>query len=200
MQDGARFVLDHEHLRPMLLTGLVWNLSWFVMQAAYVPYAIHVLGLSSQVVGATLGCYGAGMIAGSLLAPWFVSRMPFGRAIQLGPAVSVAAAGAMVLTLLVPTSTLAGLSFFLFGAGPVVWTITTSTLRQSVTPGGMLGRVGAVFLTVNAGARPVGAALGAAVGTIWGGQACLLLAFAGFSIQAIIILASPVNGLRRLPA
>jgi predicted MFS family arabinose efflux permease len=200
MQDGARFVLDHEHLRPMLLTGLVWNLSWFVMQAAYVPYAIHVLGLSSQVVGATLGCYGAGMIAGSLLAHWFVSRMPFGRAIQLGPAVSVAAAGAMVLTLLVPTSTLAGLSFFLFGAGPVVWTITTSTLRQSVTPGGMLGRVGAVFLTVNAGARPVGAALGAAVGTIWGGQACLLLAFAGFSIQAIIILASRVNGLRRLPA
>ena len=200
MQEGAQFVWRHEHLRPMVLTGLAWNISWFVLQAAYVPYALRVLGLGSDAVGITLGAYGGGMVLGSLLAPRLVSAMPFGRAIQFGPAVSVLAAAAMVLTLVVPSAALAGVSFFLFGAGPIIWTITTTTLRQSVTPAGMLGRVGAVFLTVNAGARPVGAALGGLVGAGWGEAACLWLAFAGFALQAAIILASRVTLLRRLPA
>ena len=160
MQDGAQFVWRHEHLRPMAVAGVVWNISWFVLQAAYVPYAVRALGLGSEAVGITLGCYGAGMVLGSLLAPRLVARLPFGRAIQFGPVVSVFAMTTMVLTLLVPHGALAGLSFFLFGAGPIIWTITTTTLRQAVTPHGMLGRVGAVFLTVNAGARPVGAAVG----------------------------------------
>lgn len=200
MRQGAQFVWRHEHLRPMVLTGIAWNIAWFVLQAAYVPYAVRVLGLGSEAVGFTLGCYGAGMVVGSLLAPRLVARMPFGRAIQFGPAVSVLAAGAMVATLLLPGAVVAGLSFFLFGAGPIIWTITTTTLRQSVTPSDLLGRVGAVFLTVNAGARPVGAALGGLVGAAWGEEACLWLAFAGFALQAGIIVGSRVSGLRRLPA
>ncbi|HEY8360030.1 MAG TPA: MFS transporter [Ramlibacter sp.] len=200
MRDGAQFVWRHEHLRPMVLAGVAWNISWFVLQAAYVPYAVRALGLGSDAVGFTLGCYGAGMVVGSLLAPRLVARIPFGRAIQFGPVVSVLAAGVMVATLALPNAYVAGASFFLFGAGPIIWTITTTTLRQSVTPSALLGRVGAVFLTVNAGARPIGAALGGLVGAAWGETACLWLAFAGFALQAGVILASRVSGLRRLPA
>jgi predicted MFS family arabinose efflux permease len=199
IREGAQFVWRHALLRPILLTGMAWNMAWFVLQAAYVPYAVRFLGLSAQAIGATLGCYGAGMVVGALLAPRVTQSMAFGRAVQLGPAVSVLAIGAMVATLAVPSSALAGLSFFLFGAGPIVWTITTTTLRQAIAPGAMLGRVGAVFLTVNAGARPLGAALGAAVGGLWGEPACLWLAFAGFVLQAGIILASRMQGLQRLP-
>lgn len=199
IRDGLGFVWRHPHLQPMLLTGVAWNIAWFVLQAAYVPYAVRVLGLGTEAVGFTLGLYGAGMVLGALLAPRVVRAMPFGRAIQFGPVVSVLAAGAMVATLVLPHGALAGVSFFLFGAGPIIWTITTTTLRQSVTHGDMLGRVGAVFLTVNAGARPVGAALGAAVGATWGEAACLVLAFAGFVLQAAVILASRVSGLRQLP-
>ncbi|MEJ8836859.1 MFS transporter [Ramlibacter sp. AN1133] len=200
IREGARFVWHDALLRPILLTGIAWNIAWFVLQAAYVPYAVRVLGLSAQAVGVTLGCYGAGMVVGALAAPPVVRSLAFGRAIQLGPAVSVLAMSAMVATLLVPSGVLAGLSFFLFGAGPIIWTITTTTLRQAITPGAMLGRVGSVFLTVNAGARPVGAAIGAVVGGLWGEPACLWLALAGFVLQAAIILASSMNGLQRLPA
>jgi predicted MFS family arabinose efflux permease len=199
IRDGARFVWHDDLLRPILLTGIAWNLAWFVLQAAYVPYAVRVLGLTAQAVGITLGCYGAGMVVGALCAPRVIRAMRFGRAIQLGPAVSVLAAGAMVATLFVPSGTMAGVSFFLFGAGPIIWTITTTTLRQGITPGAILGRVGSVFLTVNAGARPVGAAIGAVVGGLWGEPACLWLALAGFVLQAWIILASSMNGLQRLP-
>jgi len=200
IRDGARFVWQQPYLRPMLLTGVAWNVSWFVLQAAYVPYAVRVLGLNAQAVGITLAMYGAGMVLGALLASRVVGALPFGRAIQLGPAVSVLAAFTMVATLAVPTGALAATSFFLFGAGPILWTITSTTLRQSITPGAMLGRVSSVFLAVNAGARPVGAAIGAVVGASWGEAACLWLAAAGFVLQAAVIFASSLSGLRRLPA
>jgi predicted MFS family arabinose efflux permease len=199
VRDGARFVWHSELLRPMLMTGAVFNISWFVLQAGYVPYAVRVLGLGAQAVGATLAMYGAGMVVGALLTPRVVARLPFGRAIQVGPAVAVLAAATMAATLALPSAALAALSFFLFGAGPMVWVITTTTLRQSITAAGMLGRVSAVFLTVNAGARPIGAALGGAVGAAWGEPACLLLALAGFALQAAIIFASRIATLHRLP-
>ena len=199
VKDGARFVWQHELLRPMAITGAVFNISWFVLQAGYVPYAVRVLGLGAQAVGLTLAMYGAGMVMGALLTSRVVARLPFGRAIQVGPAVAVLAAGVMAATLVVPVASLAALSFFLFGAGPMVWVITSTTLRQSVVPSMMMGRVSAVFLTINAGARPIGAALGGVVGVAWGEPACLLLALAGFALQAVIIFGSRVAGLRRLP-
>jgi hypothetical protein len=113
--------------------------------------------------------------------------------------VSVAAMATMVATLWWPRGVLAGLSFFLFGVGPIVWTITSTTLRQTLTPGAMLGRVSALFLTVNMGARPLGAALGGWVGAQWGESACLWLALAGFVLQAAVIMASQVRTLLRLP-
>lgn len=71
-----------------------------------------------------------------------------------------------------------------------------AVLMLGAGPGAILS---AVFLTANAGARPVGAGLGGAVGAMWGESACLLLALAGFSSQAALILGSRVSGLHRLP-
>lgn len=200
LQDGAVMVWRHPLLRPILLTAVAWNISWFVLQAAYVPYAVRVLGLSATAVGGTLATYGVGMIVGALLSARVLAAMPFGRAVQVGPAVSVLAAATMVATLAFPSGVLAAVSFFLFGVGPIVWTITSTTLRQTVTPSAMLGRVSAIFLTVNAGARPVGAALGGLVGASWGEPACLVLALAGFAVQALVIFGSPMGALKGLPA
>ncbi|QRF54969.1 MFS transporter [Variovorax paradoxus] len=187
LREGARFVLRHAWLRPMLLTGAIFNIAWFVLQAGYVPHAVRALGLGARGVGLTLAMYGAGMVAGALLTPRIAARMRSGSAIRVGPFSAVLAAALMASTLHWPSAALAASSLFVFGAGPMVWTISSTTLRQGVTPAGMLGRVSAVFLTVNAGARPVGAALGAAAGALWGEAGCLLLALAGFVLQAAVI-------------
>ena len=200
LSDGARLVWRHPLLRPILLTSIAWNIAWFVLQAVYVPYAVRSLGLDPGAVGFTLAVHGAGMLVGALAAPRVVGTLAFGRAIQLGPLVSVLAAATMAATLIVPQAWLAALAYFMFGAGPIIWTVTSTTLRQSVTPHAMLERVSALFLTANMGARPLGAALGGFVGSAWGEAACLLLALAGFGVQLGVILASKVSALRRLPA
>ncbi|WP_411879243.1 MFS transporter [Polaromonas sp. YR568] len=199
VRDGAQFIWRHPFLRTMILAGMISNISWFVLQAAYVPYAVRVLGLTAQGVGLTLGCYGAGMVVGSLLAPRVVAALPFGRAMQVGPASSLLAALSLVATLAVPSGVLAATAFFLFGAGPIVWSITSATLRQSVTPHAVLGRISAVFLTANAGSRPIGAALGGLVGAWWGEAACLWLSLGGFALLACVVFSSQLHALRRLP-
>ena len=199
LRDGARLVWRHPLLRPILFTAIAWNMAWFVLQAAYVPYAMRSLGLDAGAVGVTLACYGAGMVVGALLASHVLRALAFGRAILVGPFTSVGASLVMAATLWWPSGLLAAISFFMFGAGPILWTITSTTLRQTVTPGAMLGQVSAIFLTVNTGARPLGAALGGVIGAAYGEQACLIVAAIGFCVQAIVIAGSPVRTLRQLP-
>ena len=109
------------------------------------------------------------------------------------------AALVMAITLLVPQGPLAGLSFWLFGFGPIIWVITSTTLRQTVTPQRMMGRVGSINMVVSSGARPLGAALGGLIGSQWGEAAALSAVVACFFVQLLIILASPVRTLQRLP-
>jgi hypothetical protein len=93
---------------------------------------------------------------------------------------------------------LAGASFFLLGVGPILWVISTTTLRQSVTPPSLLGRVSAINI-MSYGARPVGSALGAIVGGLYGAETCLYLAVAIFAAQALVILMSPAVSLTHQP-
>jgi hypothetical protein len=102
------------------------------------------------------------------------------------------------LTTFIASPLLAGFGFFLLGAGPILWVISTTTLRQSVTPPSLLGRVSAINI-MSYGARPVGAALGALVGGLYGAETCLYLAVAIFGAQALVILLSPAVALARQP-
>jgi len=200
LQDGARWVWKSDLLRPIMFTSIAWNISWFMLQATYVPYAIRELGLNASGVGITLAGYGVGMIVGALLAPRVVALLPFGQAILLGPYFSVLAALTMAMTLFWPHGWLAGLSYFLFGAGPIIWTITSTTLRQTVTPRAMIGRVTSINIVVSTGARPLGAALGGLVGASYPVSVSLWCVVLGFGLQALIISASQVRTLKRLPA
>ena len=146
----------------------------------------------------TLAMYGVGMVVGALSATRVMQRLQFGTVIALGPVTGFVAAVVLALTTVVPSPLLAGLGFFLLGAGPILWVISTTTLRQSVTPPRLLGRVSAINI-MSYGARPVGAALGAIVGGLYGAELCLYLAVAIFGAQALVILLSPAVGLTRQP-
>src|SRR5262245_56215014 len=198
IREGAAFVLHHPLLRPVFVTQFIFNTASFLLLAVFVPYAVHRLGLSATGVGVTLAMYGVGMVVGALLATRVMRRLPFGTVIGLGPVTGFVGAGVMALTTVFPTPLLAGLSFFLLGVGPILWVISTTTLRQSVTPPRLLGRVSAINI-MSYGARPLGSALGAIVGGLFGAEMCLYLALAIFGAQALVILTSPAVALDRQP-
>jgi predicted MFS family arabinose efflux permease len=198
IREGAAFVLHHPLLRPVFITQFIFNTASFLLLAVFVPYAVRHLGLSATGVGATLAMYGVGMVVGALVATRVMRRIAFGTVIGLGPVTGFVAAGVMALTTVVASPLLAALSFFLLGVGPILWVISTTTLRQSVTPPRLLGRVSAINI-MSYGARPLGAALGALVGGLYGAEACLYLAVMIFGAQALVILLSPAVSLARQP-
>jgi predicted MFS family arabinose efflux permease len=198
IKEGAAFVLHHPLLRPVFITQFIFNTASFLLLAVFVPYAVRHLGLSATGVGATLAMYGVGMVVGALLATRVMRRLAFGTVIGLGPVTGFVAAAVMALTTVIATPLLAGLSFFLLGVGPILWVISTTTLRQSVTPPSLLGCVSAINI-MSYGARPVGSALGAIVGGLYSAEDCLYLAVAIFGAQALVILMSPAVSLARQP-
>jgi predicted MFS family arabinose efflux permease len=198
INEGAVFVFHHALLRPVFVTQFIFNTASFLLLAVFVPYAVRRLGLSATGVGMTLAMYGFGMVVGALAATRLMRQLAFGIVIGLGPVTGFIAAAVMALTTIVPTPLLAGLSFFLLGVGPILWVISTTTLRQSVTPPALLGRVSAINI-MSYGARPLGSALGAIVGGFYGAETCLYLAAAIFAAQALVILASPAVSLARQP-
>jgi predicted MFS family arabinose efflux permease len=198
IREGAAFVFHHALLRPVFITQFIFNTASFLVLAVFVPYAVRHLGLSAIGVGTVLAMYGVGMMVGALLATRVMRRVAFGAVIGLGPVTGFAAAAVLALTTVIASPLLAGLGFFLLGVGPILWVISTTTLRQSVTPPSLLGRVSAINI-MSYGARPIGAGIGAIVGGLYGAEACLYLAVAIFGAQALVILLSPAVSLARQP-
>ena len=198
IKEGAAFVMQHPLLRPVFVTQFIFNTGSFLILAVFVPYAVRHLALSASGVGITLAMYGVGMVVGALLATRVMRLMTFGTVIGLGPVTGLIASAVLALTTLIPAAPLAGLGFFLLGVGPILWVISTTTLRQSVTPPSLLGRVSAINI-LSYGARPLGSALGAIVGGLYGAETCLYLAVAIFAAQALVILMSPAVALARQP-
>ena len=94
-----------------------------------------------------------------------------------------------------PSIILAALGFFLFGAAPVIWTMTTLPFRQSVTANPANGNVSAVITSAIYCARVLGAVFGAMLAARVGADTCLVVAAIGFLVQFMVI----VGGLGHAP-
>lgn len=199
IREGAGFVFSHALLLPVFVTQFIFNVAFFILYSAYVPHALNWLHLSASEVGITLGIYGVGMVIGALCAARIMHSLPFGIVVAIGPVVGLIGSLLMALTIWAPSFTLAGLGLFLLGVGPILWVISTTTLRQTVTPPALLGRVSAINI-VAYGARPIGAAIGAIIGGIYNAQVCLIVAVLAFALQAAVILLSRVPRLVKQPA
>lgn len=197
---GMRYVLTHRYLRPMIATSTIFNIGWFLIQSVFVVYAMDELGMTPATVGLAMGAYGAGMVIGAALSQPLSRRLRFGLMTVLGPAGGFIAATLMVTTLWIPSPLLALISFFLFGLGPVLWTISTTSLRQAVTPAPLIGRVSSLVVVSTYGARPIGAGLGVAISATFGMTWCIAAAVVVFALQLVVVLASALPAVRELPA
>ncbi|WP_309104059.1 MFS transporter [Microbacterium sp.] len=197
---SVRFVLSNRLLRPMIVTSMVFNVGWFLIQSVFVVYAIDRLGMTAATVGAVMGVYGAGMVIGAFASRRLSRRITLGAMSVLGPIGGFIAAGLMAATVWMPLPALAYVAFFLFGLGPVLWSISTTSLRQAVTPMPMIGRVSSLLVVSTYGARPIGAGLGAVIAAGAGIEWCIAVAAVVFAAQLVLVLTSALPAVRELPA
>ncbi len=200
--EGVSVVWRHPLLRAIAACAMAWNFSWFVLMAVFVLFAVESLGLTPAQTGIALAAQGLGMLLAALAAPAIHGRLRLGVMITLGPATSLFAALAIGATTGMHGDAAFVLllgGFFLFGFGPMLWTIGQTSLRQAIVPARLLGRVGAVQQVATLGMRPLGALAGGFVGEAFGLPAAIWLAVAGYGVQLAVILLSQMPALRSLP-
>jgi len=161
--DGYRFIVASRMFRTLWFFSTFIGLCVSVATASFVLYLISRLGLPE----ALFGIFMLSGAAGGILATVVTSRLKarFGS----GPvmAASTVVVGiAMAFIGVVPTLWAAGAGFFVVSGGITVWNILVMSLRQSVVPGRLLGRVHGTWRTLLWGATPVGSLIGGLIGRI----------------------------------
>jgi predicted MFS family arabinose efflux permease len=198
---GARTSWGEARVRMLLIMAGTGGLFGGVFSALYIAFVLRGLGLSSALLGLGIATGGLGALTGSLLAQVMARRLGVGPSICL--AGILAALGTMIV-LLAPANTLGGtaclmISQFLGDAFGVVPLILATSLRQTLLPHSVLGRVGATFRAVGGGAAVVGALAGGVLGQALGLREALLIAIAGLMAGPVLGLLSPLRAVKEMP-
>lgn len=195
---GFRLAWSQPHVRPLLLMTASQGLFGGVFSALYVLFAVRTLGLTPAMLGLAIGAGGVGALAGAFIAPQLSRSLGQGRAIIVAMA---GAALAVLITPFAPAAPVAGLAALVVSqvigdALAVAGGVLTASLRQTLLPQAVLGRVAGAFHASAGAMAVIGALGGGLLGQAIGPRAALLIAALGFFIPALIAVLSPLCDLR----
>ncbi|WP_158574159.1 MFS transporter [Streptomyces triticagri] len=200
--EGLRLLMRDRIQRPLALAAAHFNFFTSMFYALYTLYVVQELGFSPVVLGVLSAAGGLGGLLGSTVASWISRRFGYGTPLALAYAVPGIAG------LLVPLAehqdrftalVLVGLSQFFWVLAVVVNLVMSETVKQTLVPDHMLGRVTGTVRFLSWGVEPFGALLAGALGaSLLGIRSTLVLAAVGLSTSAIWLLIGPIRGLRTL--
>jgi predicted MFS family arabinose efflux permease len=182
--EGVRWTLHHAAVRTLVLTILIFNVTFGAAWSVLVLYATEHLGLGSIGFGLITTVGALGSLLGTMCYGWLTRRISLGNLMRIGLIIETLTH----LTLALTSSPYVALPvFFAFGAHAVVWGTTSTTIRQRAVPTALQGRVGAVNLVGVYGGLVIGAAIGGVLAQRWGVTAPFWFAFVGSALFVVLI-------------
>lgn len=155
--EGARFLIGHRLLRGILSATATSNLAGNTAFGVLVVLLVDELGASEAAFGIVLGVGAIGGVIGSLVASRMVELVGRRRVMSTTPLLLILS---YLVNALAVQTWMVSAAFFVASFAIVCFNVPGQSLRQSVTPEPILGRVVATFRMVGMGAAPVGALLG----------------------------------------
>jgi predicted MFS family arabinose efflux permease len=197
---GLRYVLGDPCMRAITGCSATFNFFYAVASPLLVLLLIDELHQPEWTVGVLLALGGLGGLAGAMSTGWASRRFGHVRVLWVslvacmpaGLLLAASSAGWGLLLFAVP--------WFVLSYGMIQYNVAQISFRQSVCPPGMMSRMNATVRFVIWGAFPLGGLAGGALGTWAGVRFGVAVAAAGMVVSAVWILASPLRGMRDLPA
>lgn len=196
---GLKFAVRDIYLRTFALYGIFCNFALIALQAVQIPFLSHDVGVSAGAVGAVLATGSCGGFLGAAVARRVARRLGSARGVLVSVAV------ALPCGLLIPLASdgfglvLPMLGGFVMIAGVVISNIIVGSFRQGYCPSEILGRVTSSVQLINYGMMPLGAVLSGMLATTLGARTALWISAGALALCGLILLASPLRGLRDLP-
>ncbi|MDR0482976.1 MAG: MFS transporter [Cellulomonadaceae bacterium] len=180
--EGLKYLFTHKVLRALaLMTGLS-NLAAVAAGAVFVLFAVgpdSAMHLTGEQFGLLNTTTALGAVTGALVAGRLTTFMGRARSLAVSMFTFACFVGIPALT---TNPFIIGAVWAVSGIGLMQWNIIAVSLRQTVTPPHMLGRVNSTYRLLAWGTMPIGAALGGALGQAWGLRAVFI---AGAVVTAI---------------
>lgn len=184
---GVRWLWRHRLLRTLGLMVGSMNLAFTAGEAVLVLFAQDILHAGPVGFGLLLLGGAAGGLVGSLVGTRLVRRLGDGP-VLVGSAAVIAVAQLAVG--LVSEAWAVGALFAVAGFASLTWNVITVSLRQSIVPEQLLGRVNSVYRLLAWGTMPVGAAAGGLLASWLGLRAPFVLG--GAALMLVPVLAARV--------
>ena len=203
IREGLTAVWNIRVLRTLAWALAVWQIFRHAFIAVVVLFAARELGFSAGHLGALFMVAGIGSLAAAGMAQRLNARFGF------GPTLLGAMAGTGVAWLVLGAAggsyTLAsivfGLGLFLLDFSAMTFFINYLTLRQTVTPDALLGRVTATMIALTVSTAPLGGLAGGWIAQETGLRTTILLAGVGaLLLAALVAWVSPIGLMRELQA
>lgn len=201
MREGIEVVFHSPYLWRIAGCTATSNLgSNMIFGAVYLIFAYRDLHLPVAIVGVIFAISGAGWLVGAILAS------SAARTFGLGPTLAISIGIGGLASLATPLAVLGAPIVILSVLGFVsnlmtpVYNINQVSLRQSITPDRVQGRMNATMRTIVWGTIPVGSFIGGILGTTLGVVETIALGGLLSSLAALWILLGPVVRLKEQPA
>jgi predicted MFS family arabinose efflux permease len=155
--EGVRWLWNNDLLRTMAIVLGLFNASASITFSVYVLFAQEILGASTTEFAAIMMAGAAGAIIGGWSGSWLSRR--FGS----GPSLVIALGGVAaveVTTGLMSSVPVVAVMNLIAALLAVLWNVITVSLRQSIIPDHLLGRVNSVYRFFAWGMMPIGAIVG----------------------------------------
>jgi predicted MFS family arabinose efflux permease len=195
---GLRWVFRDPVLRVLGLRSVTAFLCHGFMGTLYILFAVDVLRLRPATLGVVIALGGVGATVGAVLAQPIARRLSRGATFLATSTVYGLTSLLIPLAGWVPAPAVA----FLMAAQLVgdmalsLYGINEVSLRQTVVPAGVLGRVNAAMRLLAWGMLPVGALAGGYLAALIGVRATLAVAAGGLLLSTLWLLAPPLRRLR----
>ena len=195
--EGLRVTFLDPMQRAITIPRAILDLLDALSATVIVLYILRVVELSPDLMGLAFALSSVGFVVGSLIAPRIERRLDVGGMIKLGllmiavsPYTIVIADDSLPTWVNVLFFAIPG---FIGGSGGIIQHVGLMTLRQSLTPERLLGRVAASAGVLGDVMWLLGAAIGGVLGQTLGLRPAVIVASVGYAIPFLLVLSSPLR-------
>lgn len=181
---GFQWVRHNAAVRTLVLTILIFNVTFGAAWSVLVLYATDRLGMGEIGFGLVTTAGAAGGLIGVLAYERITKRFSLANIMRAGLIVETLTHLGLAVT---TTPWVALVIFFVFGVHAFIWGTTSTTIRQRAVPLQLQGRVGSVNLVGVFGGLVVGSAIGGVLAQTYGLASPFWFGFAGSALFLVLI-------------
>jgi MFS family permease len=199
--EGLRWVAGNPILRVLAVLGASYNFFLTFIETVLLIYAVRTLSLGADGIGIILSAGAVGGLVGAMTANSVIRRVGIGK-VYVGSVFVAFTAWILIPAASGPTPLVNGMliaALFFTSVGIGMANVIVISLRQTVTPDRLMGRMTAAMRMLMFGVAAIGGPAGGFLASVVGLREALWIGAIASAIAVLPLFGSSIVRMRTLP-